>query len=180
MSWVYFIKPIDMPGPVKIGCSYSPTARRETLRYWSPFPLEIVAEIEGSQRLERQFHAMFAHTYMSHEWFKWSPELQAVIDEVAGGAFDLATLPDPESLPRKKKDTSYMTPGWKYQRSVHARLHHLERRGADQRLTAPIYARACRANYAEHDLPALRAEIEPLFDAIPLSDTKTLAVRGAR
>ena len=46
MTYVYFIKPIGMDGPIKIGCSVSPDRRRETLEWWCPFPLEILAEIE--------------------------------------------------------------------------------------------------------------------------------------
>ena len=46
------------------------------------------------------------------------------ISAVAGydaGNFKAAELPDPARLPAKRKDTSYMTPGWKYQRSVSTR-----------------------------------------------------------
>jgi hypothetical protein len=164
MTRVYFIKPIGMQGPVKIGCSYSPDSRRDTLRYWSPFPLEIVAEIEGDFRIERQFHALFVDTYISHEWFNWSPELQAVIDAVAAGTFDLATLPDPALLPRKARNNSYATAGWKYERSVHARLQAMRRSGVQLRDTHPIYMLACEASEcAERELPALRAKLEPLI-----------------
>lgn len=133
MSVVYFIKPIGMEGPVKIGCSYSPDGRRETLEYWSPFALEIVAEIEGDFELERRFHAQFIDNYLRHEWFGWSRPLQATIDAIRNGSFDIAALPAAETLPRRKRDLSYITPGWRYATSVMARLRSLRRRGVSWR-----------------------------------------------
>jgi hypothetical protein len=101
---VYFIRPIGMQGPIKIGCSIAPDGRRSSLETWSPFPLEIVAEIEGIRLLERRFHALFREQHRSREWFAWSPELQRVMDEVAAGTFDVDTLPDPQGLrPRNRK-----------------------------------------------------------------------------
>lgn len=80
MSVIYFIKPVGMDGPIKIGCSSWPESRRDTLATWSPFTLEIIAEIEGGYTLEHQFHAMFEHQHERSEWFTWSPELQAELD----------------------------------------------------------------------------------------------------
>lgn len=51
---VYFIKPVGLAGPIKIGCSYSPEKRRSALDCWSPFALEIIAQIDGGANLERQ------------------------------------------------------------------------------------------------------------------------------
>lgn len=83
MSRVYFIKPIGFDGPIKIGCSISPDGRRDTLQTWCPFPLEIVAEIEGDTKLERRFHLMFDDTCKGREWFDWS-EIEAWIAENGG------------------------------------------------------------------------------------------------
>jgi len=125
MKWVYFIKPIGMDGPIKIGCSYSPDFRRKTLETWSPFPLEIVAEWEGGAVVERQFHALFSSSHIHHEWFSVSDELLSTIEQIKAGVFDGAALPDPQQLPRKAKDTSYMTAGWKYWRSIVSRVDHI-------------------------------------------------------
>lgn len=95
---VYFIKPIGMNGPVKIGCSHSPDGRRSTLETWSPFPLEITAEIPGSLIVERRFHAYFMKQHKSREWFDWSPDLQRVIDAINSGTFDVETLPAPRAI----------------------------------------------------------------------------------
>lgn len=95
---VYFIRPIGMQGPIKIGCSHSPTGRRSTLETWSPFPLEILAEIEGCEKIERRFHALFTAQHQSREWFHWSPELEATIAAINAGTFNIETLPAPRRL----------------------------------------------------------------------------------
>jgi hypothetical protein len=92
---VYFIKPIGMDGPIKIGSSCAPDQRRETLAFWSPFPLEIIAEVEGGGRLERQFHALFLPFHQRKEWFDPAPEIMAAVDQINAGTFDVSTLPAP-------------------------------------------------------------------------------------
>jgi hypothetical protein len=96
---VYFIKPVGMDGPVKIGCSSSPIRRRDALATWSPFALEIIAQIEGGFKLEQRFHAKFRDQHERHEWFSWSPELAETIASVQAGSFDIDTLPEPRPLP---------------------------------------------------------------------------------
>lgn len=103
-SRVYFIRPIGMQGPVKIGYSCSPDRRRTSLESWSPFALEIIAEIDAvSSVTERQFHTLFATHLKSREWFHWSPEIQAVVDQINAGTFNLATLPEAKPMPRKPR-----------------------------------------------------------------------------
>jgi hypothetical protein len=128
MRRVYFIKPVGHDGPIKIGCSYSPDSRRSTLACWSPFPLEIVAEIAGGFDLERRFHARFVHLHSRREWFNWAPDLQAVIDEIVSGAFDIATLPSPRNLPRAKGKGNGWTDRTKRTQSYALRIRHAERR----------------------------------------------------
>lgn len=99
MRYVYFIKPIGMDGPIKIGCSSSPELRRSTLATWSPFALEIVARLPGDATLERRFHARFYAQHERREWFTWTPDLQATIDAITVGVFDIESLPAPRKLP---------------------------------------------------------------------------------
>lgn len=96
---IYFIRPIGMDGPIKIGRSCSPDRRRKTLEIWSPFPLEIIAEIEGPFDLERRFHAKFEHLHQHSEWFKADPELLETVAAIAAGTFAIETLPAPRALP---------------------------------------------------------------------------------
>lgn len=98
MRRVYFIRPIGMVTPVKIGCSISPDGRRDTLESWSPFPLEIIAEIEGGYDTERRFHALFDGLHERREWFTWSQHIEAVVRDINAGTFDLSTLPPPKNL----------------------------------------------------------------------------------
>lgn len=98
---VYFLRPIGMPGPVKIGASVEPEARMATYQRWSPFPLEIVVAVKGGRELEARFHALFSRLHSHHEWFKGHPEIDAVIDALKAGTFDLSGLPEPMDLRRK-------------------------------------------------------------------------------
>lgn len=84
---VYFIRPVGMLGPVKIGCSGVPHYRLKALAAWSPFPLEVAAKIEyGDQTLERRLHGIFAASHSHKEWFRETPELTALIDRLAAGS----------------------------------------------------------------------------------------------
>lgn len=98
MRRVYFIKPVGMDGPIKIGCSQSPTLRKEGLETWSPFPLEIIAEIEGGFALERRFHARHAASHKGHEWFHVTLELLLDIRAIQEGRFDIEALPPPKKI----------------------------------------------------------------------------------
>lgn len=128
MRRVYFIKPIGMQGPIKIGCSQSPDGRRRTLETWSPFPLEILADIQGDEKLERRFHAKFTEQHQSREWFRWSPELQATIDAVAAGTFDVETLPAPRRLHHGHRTGPKKGTPWSEDRKAQAALRRAERK----------------------------------------------------
>jgi hypothetical protein len=98
---VYFIKPVGMAGPIKIGCSCSPSNRTRSLETWSPFALEVMAEIEGDVLLERQFHAMFLHLHERREWFRPGADLLDVIAQINAGTFSVEVLPDPLRVDRR-------------------------------------------------------------------------------
>lgn len=85
-GYVYFVKPIGMDGPVKIGFSYAPTQRLETLMSWSPFRLEIVATVPGDLALERNIHECFLDLLSHREWFNAHPRLTAVMEKLRAGA----------------------------------------------------------------------------------------------
>jgi len=95
MKFVYFIKPIGMDGPVKIGCSDDHKGRLADLMAKSPFPLEVVASVPGDHVLEARLHRLFIASNTHSEWFNWSPELQDVIDAARAGTFEVEALPDP-------------------------------------------------------------------------------------
>lgn len=131
MSRVYFIKPVGLDGPIKIGCSVAPDSRRATLETWSPFALEVVAEIEGDFGLEAQFHALFQETHQRREWFGASRRLHAVIAAINDGSFDPATLPRPLYITKQKSRGGKrpMSPARKFACAYTMRIRALVRRG---------------------------------------------------
>lgn len=129
-----------MHGPVKIGCSYSPDLRRDTLETWSPFPLEIIAEIEGDTHLERRFHALFFDTFKSREWFGVSAEMLAVVAAINAGTFDIDTLPEGRKLP--SRPSSRPKRKWSdQQRAATLRANELRRAERKSGLVLPYWVR---------------------------------------
>ena len=93
-KFVYFIKPVGLPGPIKIGSSREPQNRLAQLADWSPWPLEILVMIPGTLELERRLHSCFSHAHRHREWFEPDTELVAGITALKEGlpvekAFDL-------------------------------------------------------------------------------------------
>lgn len=79
---IYFMRPIGMEGPVKIGCSIMPEKRLKSLDIWSPFPLEIIATAPGTHCNERSVHWHLQEDRLHGEWFRWSPRLRSLISHV--------------------------------------------------------------------------------------------------
>ena len=126
---VYFIKPIGMDGPIKIGCSCSPEKRRDALESWAPFPLEIIAEIAGDFELEQRFHAKFESSHERREWFAVTPELEATISAICASRFDIETLPPPKMLPRRNGRRSRVrTAEERLRQSYSNRVAHMRKR----------------------------------------------------
>lgn len=146
-SFVYFIRPVGMVGPIKIGCSRDVSARLLTLGTWSPFPLELIAKFEGGMKLERNIHECFADVHSHKEWFRASAKLLDFIAKIKAGvpvgeAIDLSTRIRPIVAIGHKKPEK---PGMEGYRSYRARLRGAENRaskavGKDLRTPAPIDA----------------------------------------
>jgi hypothetical protein len=97
---IYFVKPIGLAGPIKIGHAKYWDVRGPNLQTWSPLPLECIALIDGDVALERRFHALFQECRSHGEWFHPVPRLLTVIEQIAHGDFDFGSLPEPITLPR--------------------------------------------------------------------------------
>lgn len=126
--FVYFIRRADGEGPIKIGCSHSPEVRLSALMQWAPYPLAILATIPGDERLEWAFHAHFQELHSHREWFHVTPALEAVVEAVKAGTFDVAALPPPRRIDGRRLGNGWSEEtrrgaGWR------RRLYHLERRG---------------------------------------------------
>ena len=90
---VYFVRPIGMAGPIKIGHSTMCATRVVALSAYSPFPLEIAAKIRGGERLEARFHTKFRHLHSHAEWFRPGQDLLDAIGQIAAGTFQVSSLP---------------------------------------------------------------------------------------
>lgn len=119
-TYVYFIRPVGLHGPTKIGCSNSPERRVVELAQWSPLPLEIVATIPGDGSLECAFHTLFREHHSHHEWFRESPDICAAIDAIQRGWFDVRSLPKGRKLPTRAD-----APRWPEHKRI---IHSLKRR----------------------------------------------------
>lgn len=84
-QFIYFVKPVGMQGPIKIGVSWKPIDRLENLMLWSPFPLEIVLSFDGDCALEKNIHDCFADCHSHKEWFHPSERLITAIDRIKSG-----------------------------------------------------------------------------------------------
>jgi hypothetical protein len=85
-NWhLYFIKPIGMAGPVKIGIAIDLPRRLRELNRFSPFPLEVAFSMPGGHALEQNLHDCFAD-HLSHcEWFRPSERLTRLIADLLAG-----------------------------------------------------------------------------------------------
>lgn len=82
---IYFLKPVGMSGPIKIGCSRFAKDRILEISRQSPIALEIVCTIPGDGKTEHALHRLFASCHSHLEWFHASPELLEFIDRLNGG-----------------------------------------------------------------------------------------------
>lgn len=84
--YVYFMRSTCAEGRIKIGCSYKPASRLPQIGLWSPYALEVMAVAPGDFETERALHSYFAADRLHREWFRSSPELLFVIDQMSRGA----------------------------------------------------------------------------------------------
>lgn len=82
---IYFLRRKDGTGPIKIGCSSSPNRRLYDFGLWSPYPLELLAQVPGTHEIERKLHRHFADSHSHSEWFFPTPELVEAIRQIASG-----------------------------------------------------------------------------------------------
>lgn len=73
---VYFV---EGAGLVKIGFATFPVERFMGMLTSCPIPLSLLASMPGGPRVEAELHRRFAADRMHGEWFRRSPDLDAVI-----------------------------------------------------------------------------------------------------
>lgn len=138
-QYVYFMRPVGMLGPVKIGCSEAPEARLLSLSTWSPFPLEVAAMVPGNWKLEHMLHQCFADAHSHREWFHPTARLIGAIQALQAGS------PIEEAVDLAARDASFrktkivFRPGRRLFISYFHRLRHAMERAspANDRLLSP-------------------------------------------
>lgn len=146
--FIYFIKPVGMPGPIKIGCSIIPAKRLMELSVWSPFELELVATALGGLDLERNIHDCFADAHSHREWFHPVPRLLKAIEQIKAGVgiADAIDLDAREGSIRAKARRTPWSAGRRQYMSFTLRAHAAQRRAnrlegrRDLRLPEHIWA----------------------------------------
>lgn len=129
MKQVYFMRPIGMAGPVKVGCSVMPKDRLKALDIWSPFPLEIIASAPGSHCNERAVHWHLRDDRLHGEWFRWSERLSALVSHVqrAGSLPPLEASPYGKTGKRRGNNPSRHPEWTKEKTQLTARVSRAER-----------------------------------------------------
>jgi hypothetical protein len=84
---IYFIRPVGMAGPIKIGLSENPEKRLNEFKGWSPLELELFGVIPGNWDDEQFLHECLADDHSHGEWFHPSAQDQRAVEQViaAGG-----------------------------------------------------------------------------------------------
>jgi hypothetical protein len=127
--YVYFMKPVGMDGPIKIGNSNAPLNRLEGLAAWSPWPLELIGTVPGNFSDESFLHRCFADLHSHREWFRHSEQLATTIASiVAAGSVDAvrgSLQPCGSIRPRRKAG---WTPEVRRYASYSHRVRHAEKR----------------------------------------------------
>lgn len=131
MRFIYFLRPMSMAGPIKIGCSQMPDNRLLSLSTWSPFPLEIIAKVEGGFALEKRLHNRFSASLSHREWFHPTPDLLAAIASIQKGepieaAVDFSATPARPPLIRPARSPSFCR-----RMSYQHKLRHAQNRASE-------------------------------------------------
>lgn len=77
---IYFIGP--EAGPIKIGFASRLEFRLRDLQLANALPLIVHASVEGSPKLERDYHRWFAAHRLHGEWFEPHPDILAEIERL--------------------------------------------------------------------------------------------------
>lgn len=78
--YVYFIL-AESVGRVKIGFSGNPLWRCADLSQNSPVYCRLIGCLKGEPRVEKEWHKRFDHLRIRGEWFEYTGELKAAIEE---------------------------------------------------------------------------------------------------
>jgi hypothetical protein len=181
---IYFIKPVGMRGPIKIGCSQDPKGRLGQYAAISPIPLELVATIPGDMEMEATIHSCFRDMHSHGEWFFAGDRLVAAVDAIASGvpvdvAIDLTDRKGSIRKGRKKVRTADTILRASWTARVNGQTRAWQKR-LGYWLTLPDRVDEImskwRGDYRTHGIPASEAEIAELqayIDGLPGTSVKS-------
>lgn len=131
---VYFMRQVGGIGNIKIGYSWVPRRRLESLAAWSPEPLEILVAIDGDGALERRIQERFLDSLSHHEWFRPAPDLLAMIERLRAGVpvEEAIDLPDKASVRSVKRRAWELDPDARLRCTYSHRIGWFERRTKQQ------------------------------------------------
>lgn len=178
-GYVYFIKPVGMYGPIKIGWSETPLERLKGLMAWSPFELELLATAPGPLRLEYKVHSRFARSHRRSEWFEPDTDLIVGISALRAGksldeAFDFSQLQG--SIRKRVRRDLWWTPEKRLRVSYESRIRHalarLRRNTGVSHWEPPDVDEI--TSYARREVPYTAAEIARLDDFLANIEAQAL------
>lgn len=129
-TYIYFIKPVGMDGPIKIGCSATTDQRLCDLAMWSPFPLEVMGKTPGTLKDEGFLHRCFSEYHSHHEWFYFTPALGETIKKILASSLDevRGSLTPKKSIRRGRQKRAERTENQKLEASFASRIGAVQRR----------------------------------------------------
>jgi len=108
MAWVYFVQVGEdgEDGPIKIGTAIDVEKRLVGLQCASPWPLRLLAVMEGGSGLETRLHRDLRSHRIRGEWFHPSPRVLAQVAH-AKERTGYVTEPDLERLLKVNRKTAH-------------------------------------------------------------------------
>lgn len=82
---IYFARAVGVIGPIKIGASKNVARRMIEIEQWCPFPIEVLAVVDGDLTLERRIQMKFVGSHSHQEWFHATEELLELIAKLQAG-----------------------------------------------------------------------------------------------
>lgn len=79
---IYFVEPVDLDGPIKIGFSQQAEARLGALSSASPIALRLIGALHASNDDEQFLHRCFADAHSHGEWFYATDLLRSTIEGI--------------------------------------------------------------------------------------------------
>jgi hypothetical protein len=79
LIYIVWAKGTDL---VKLGYTADPTinVRLSALQVGCPFPLEVIAFAQGTEKDEREYHWMLSKSAVRGEWFRWGPTAHKIAE----------------------------------------------------------------------------------------------------